>query len=255
MTICLLGCELPHILNTMQPRIMAASLSMYERKLYSMKGRSFMVSGKIEKNQQVQDGVVRRRTVLTGAAWTVPTIALTVAAPAAVASQVPCVPETPGSVLSERTGFTTPIRTVTSGDHLERQYAVGSRVDWYFTLRNTGSTIIPAGQLTEVVTIGRNGAAWLTPQISLPNGFTLVSTTSAGNVLAEYTAVSTRDIQPGESFVFGASAQVSGAPTSQQGSIRVVATAASGFQCDGTTPYVRTTSTSTSDQYIRDRNS
>lgn len=175
----------------------------------------------------------RRRTILTGAAWTIPAVAVAVAAPMAAASVPPCVPQPVGSVTSRRTSFTTPLRTGYISGVLANYYYAGTRVQANYTLTNNGTTTLPAGVVNYNIFIGSNPTKWGSPQISLPAGFSLVRTeTTTPNLSVNYVMTSSRPILPGESFDFQISAIVPGTPS--QGAVRLEAQIAqSGTQCDG----------------------
>lgn len=119
-----------------------------------------------------------RRTVVKAAAWSIPVIAATAAVPLASASTT-CVIVPLGSVeLGLGSPYFTPAAaSETAGGSngaINTAFAHDARVTWTYKVTNTGSTIIPAGDLSIVIVILGNATPWVDPQATAaPTGWHL----------------------------------------------------------------------------------
>ncbi|PPF81389.1 hypothetical protein C5E07_13985 [Pseudoclavibacter sp. RFBJ3] len=172
---------------------------------------------------------VTRRTLVKSGAWSIPVIAMTVAAPAEAASCRPLTDAQKSTLLVTRNDApATGGRTTQNA--LRWGYPAGTRVTWAFPVQNTGSAPIPAGVVV-TIRIGKNVIPWGGPTYAAPTGFVLTSTLGElSNRTQAWTFTSTTPIAPGETRTFTASAT---APSGYQGSIPVEASATSSLHCDG----------------------
>lgn len=156
-----------------------------------------------------------RRTILKGAAWTLPVVAVAAAAPLAAASdgEPPClpIPEAEKSTLViTRVNSTSPspVTTTTSTGGAVWHYPANTLVTWTWTLQNTGTVAVPAG-IRVRIQLGRNSLLWADATYTNPTDFPLSATLPVlSNRSAGWDFTSTLPLEPGQTRTFTATARV-----------------------------------------------